>query len=163
MNPTTPNAFQKFTHRFLMFRPVSVLLAIILHQSDRIVLKLTKEQHTVTEIVGLPIIQLTTIGAKTGQPRTRPLLSLIDGTKIAVIGSNFGRRPNPGWYYNLKANPICTVNFKGGTAQYVARQTTGEERERYWQLALSFYIGYDLYQIRAAHREIPVMVLEPLE
>jgi deazaflavin-dependent oxidoreductase (nitroreductase family) len=163
MNSATPNDLQKFAHRFLLLRPVSALFAITLHHIDRLVLKLTNDQHTITEIVGFPIIQLTTIGAKTGQPRTMPLLCLVDGEQIAIIGSNFGRKPNPGWYYNLKANPTCTVNFKGRTSQFVARQARGEERERYWQMALSFYKGYDSYRIRAAHREIPVMVLEPLK
>ena len=150
-------------HRLLILRPISAFFAVTLHHMDRIVLKLSREQHTITEIVGFPIVQLTTIGAKTGRPRSMPLLSLFDGDKIALIGSNFGRTANPGWYYNLRANPICTVNFKGRSAEFVAHQSSGAEREKYWQMALSFYKGYDSYKIRAAHREIPVMVLEPVK
>lgn len=161
MNP--PNAFQKFTHRFLLLRPVSAFLAVFLHRADAVVLKLTRGRHTITEIVGLPIIQLATIGAKTGQPRTVPLVSLIDGDQIALIGSNFGRVHNPGWYYNLKANPRCTVHFSGRTGEYLARQAEGGEREKYWQMGVSYYLGYDLYKRRAGHRVIPVMILEPLK
>lgn len=164
MNPTVkPNAFQKFLHRILMLKWVSASLAIILHRLDAIVLKLSKGKHTVTEIVGLPIIQLTTIGAKSGEPRTMPLVSLFDGEKIALIGSNFGRKPNPGWYYNLKANSKCVVHFNGKTGEYIARQVEGEEREKYWAMAVSYYKGYDLYKKRASHRVIPVMVLEPVK
>lgn len=164
MNPLVkPNAFQKFIHRFLMLKWVSAFLAVVLYRLDRVLLKLTGDKYTVTEIVGLPIIQLTTIGAKTGEPRTMPLVSLVDGEKIALIGSNFGRKPNPGWYYNLKANPTCTVQYDGRTLQYIARQTDGEEREKYWQMAVSYYKGYELYKKRAAHRVIPVMVLEPVK
>ncbi len=163
MRPSTPNAFQKFIHRFLMLRPVSAFLAVILHQVDAIALKLTKGRHTITEIVGLPIIQLTTMGAKTGQLRTMPLVSLIDGEKIALIGSNFGRKHNPGWYYNLMANPKCTVHFSGRTGEFMARPAEGDEREKYWQMAISYYKGYDLYKFRASHRVIPVMILEPLK
>lgn len=164
MNPSVkPNALQKLIHRILMLKWISAFLALVLYRLDGIVLKLTNEKHTVTEIVGLPIIQLTTIGAKTGEPRTMPLVSLFDGEKIALIGSNFGRKPNPGWYYNLKANPVCTVQFNGRTSQYVARQTVGEEREKYWQMAVSYYRGYDLYKKRASHRVIPVIVLEPVK
>jgi len=164
MNPSVkPNALQKLIHRILMLKWISAFLALVLYRLDGIVLKLTNEKHTVTEIVGLPIIQLTTIGAKTGEPRTMPLVSLFDGEKIALIGSNFGRKPNPGWYYNLKANPVCTVQFNGRTSQYVARQTQGEEREKYWQMAVSYYRGYDLYKKRASHRVIPVIVLEPVK
>ena len=156
-----PNLFQKFIHRFLMLRWVSAFLAVNLHRMDAVILKLSHGRHTVTEIVGLPIIQITTIGAKSGEARTMPLVSLFDGEKIALIGSNFGRQHNPGWYYNLKANPQCTVQVNGREQKFIARQTEGEEREKYWQMAVSYYKGYDLYKVRAAHRQIPVMILEP--
>jgi deazaflavin-dependent oxidoreductase (nitroreductase family) len=158
-----PNAFQKFLHRFLMLRYVSAFLAHNLHHLDAAVLRRSNGRHTLTEVVGLPIIQITTIGAKTGKPRSMPLVSVFDGEKIALIASNFGQRPNPGWYYNLKKHPQCTIQVKGVETQYRARQTEGEEREKYWQMAVSFYKGYDLYKIRAAHREIPVMILEPVK
>jgi deazaflavin-dependent oxidoreductase (nitroreductase family) len=163
MNSSKPNAFQKFLHRILMLKWVSAFFALVLYRLDGLVLRWTREKHTVTEIVGLPIIQLTTIGAKTGQPRTLPLVSLTDGEKIALIGSNFGRKPNPGWYYNLKANPACSVHLKGKIGHYIARQAEGEEREKYWGMAVSYYRGYALYKKRAAHRVIPVMVLEPVK
>ena len=156
-----PNAFQKILHRFLMLRPISVFLAVILHRVDAVMLKLSGGKHTITGFVGLPIIQITTIGAKSGQPRTMPLVSLFDGEKIALIASNFGQKHNPGWYYNLKAHPQCAVQINGRVVKYIARQVEGDEREKYWKMAVSFYKGYDLYKIRAAHRQIPVMVLEP--
>ena len=158
-----PNLFQKMIHRILMLRWVSAFLAVNLHRMDAIVLKLSNGRHTLTKIVGLPIIQITTIGAKSGEPRTMPLVSLFDGEKIALIGSNFGRQHNPGWYYNLKANPQCTVQVNGREQKFIARQTEGEERERYWQMAVSYYKGYDLYKVRAAHRQIPVIILEPVK
>ena len=158
-----PNLFQKFIHRFLMMRWVSAFLAVNLHRMDAVMLKLSHGRHTVTEIVGLPIIQITTIGAKSGEPRTMPLVSLFDGEKIALIGSNFGRQHNPGWYYNLKANPQCTVQVNGREQKFIARQTEGEEREKYWQMAVSYYKGYDLYKVRTAHRQIPVIILEPVK
>jgi deazaflavin-dependent oxidoreductase (nitroreductase family) len=158
---TRPNAFQRFIHRFLMLKPVSVFMARVLHHLDAFVLRLTRGKYTVTQVVGLPVIQLATIGAKTGQMRTMSLVSLIDGVKIAVIGSNFGQKQNPGWYYNLKAHPECEVYFSGRTNKYIAREIEGNEREKYWQLADSYYKGYDTYKIRAAHRKIPILILEP--
>lgn len=156
-----PNTFQKLLHRFLMLRPVSALLAISLYRIDMLTSKLSNGKHTIAELVGLPMIQITTIGAKTGEARTMPLVSLFDGEKIALIGSNFGRQHNPGWYYNLKAHPRCTVQVNGQKAEYSARQAEGDEREKYWQMAVSYYKGYDIYKIRAAHRQIPVMILVP--
>lgn len=158
---TSPNSFQRFTHRFLMLRPVSAFLARVLHRLDAAMLKFSGGRHTLSEIVGLPIIQITTIGAKTGEPRAMPLVSVFDGERIALIASNFGQKHNPGWYYNLKAHPQCTVEIKGHPAKYIARQVEGEEREKYWAMAVSYYKGYELYAIRAAHRQVPVMVLEP--
>ena len=129
---------------------------------DMLVFKLTNGRRSVSEILsGVPIIQLTTRGAKSGEARTLPLVSMFDGEKIALIASNFGQRHNPGWYYNLKAHPQCAVQINGRVVKYIARQVEGDEREKYWKMAVSFYKGYDLYKIRAAHRQIPVMVLEP--
>jgi deazaflavin-dependent oxidoreductase (nitroreductase family) len=156
-----PNTFQRFVHRFLMLKPVSAFLARVLHHLDSFVLRLTRGKYTITQIVGLPIIQLTTMGAKTGQARTIPLVSLIDGEKIALIGTNFGRKHNPGWYYNLMTNPECLVHFNGRSSTYIARETEGDEREKYWQMAVSYYKGYDVYKDRAAHRKIPVVLLVP--
>jgi len=124
-------------------------------------LKLTKGRYSVSEILGWNIIQLTTVGAKTKQPRVMPLVGLFDGGKIAVIASNFGREHNPGWYYNLKAHPECDVSFKGKSAKYIAREAEGGEREKYFQMAVSQYVGYEKYRERAARRQIPVVVLEP--
>ena len=63
---TKPNVYQKLVHRFLMLKPVSAFLSRVLHHADTFMLWLTRGKHTIAEIVGLPIIQLTTKGAKTG-------------------------------------------------------------------------------------------------
>jgi len=156
-----PNMYQKLIHRFLMLRPVSIFLSHVLHHADKFLLRLTRGKHTFAELVGFPIIELTTKGAKTGQLRTVPLVSVVDGKTLALIGSNFGGRHAPGWYYNLKANPTCEVKFKGRLQNYVARETQGDEYLHYWLTAVSLYEGYEKYKERAAHRHIPVMVLEP--
>lgn len=158
-----PNALQKLIHRFVMLRPVSAFFAAKMHRIDGMVFKFTDGKHTLSEIAGWPIIQVTTIGAKTGRPYTLPLVGLSDGDSIGLIASSFGRQHNPGWYYNLKSHPECDVQFNGRSGKYVARETHGEEREKFWQIAVSYYKGYELYKARAAHRQIPVMVLEPVK
>lgn len=155
-----PNASQKLIHRFLMMKSVSTFLGNVLHRADAFLLHLTNDRYTFTGFVGLPIIQLTTIGAKTGKLRTSPLLGLMDGNKIALIASGFGHAHNPGWYFNLKAHPECVVRFNGMTKTFIARETDGDECEKYWQLALSYYAGYEKYRARV-RRKIPVMVLDP--
>lgn len=156
-----PNLIQKLTHRFFMLRPVTAFFAPRVHQIDKAILKLTRGRYSASEILGWNIIQLTTIGAKSKQPRTLPLMGMFDQDKIALVASSFGRPHNPGWYYNLKAHPECEVQINGHAKPYVARETSGEEYERYWQTAVGFYAGYDKYKQRAAHRHIPVVVLEP--
>jgi len=162
MNLKQPNSFQRLAHLFAMLRPVSAVLAVSLHHIDKVFFKITNGKHTLAELF-LPMIQITTIGAKTGEPRTIPLAGIFDGERIALIGSSFGRKNNPGWYYNLKSNPECEVRFRGHFGKYTARETEGEEREKYWQMAVSYYKGYAQYEIRAAHRKIPVMLLEPVK
>jgi deazaflavin-dependent oxidoreductase (nitroreductase family) len=156
-----PNAAQKLLHRFFMLRPVTAFFAPRAHHIDKVLLKLTGGRFAASEILGWNIIQLTTIDARTGQPRTMPLIGLYDREKIALIATSFGRKHNPGWYYNLKAHPECEVQFHGRAGKYIARETSGEEYECYWQMAVAFYAGYDKYKQRAAHRHIPVIVLEP--
>lgn len=156
-----PNYFQKLIHRILMLGPVSAFLAKALHHADMLMLRLTNDRHTFAELVGLPIIQLTTTGAKTGLPRVVPLVGIVERGAIALVASSFGRVQNPGWYYNLKAHPECVVKFNGRSGAYVARETRGDEYEHYWKIALTYYAGYEKYKQRARYRHIPVMVLEP--
>jgi len=156
-----PNAIQKLLHRVLMLRPVTAFFAPRVHHVDKAILQLTRGKFTASEILGWNIIQLTTIGAKTNQPRTMPLIGLFDRQKIALVASSFGREHNPAWYYNLKAHPQCEVQHHTRSGKYMAHEAVGQEYEHYWQMAVSFYEGYDKYKQRAAHRHIPVMVLEP--
>lgn len=156
-----PNVLQKLIHSFLMWRAVTAFFAPRVHRLDKTILKLTRGKFTLSEILGWNIIQLTTLGAKTGQPRTMPLIGLFDGEKIALIASSFGRKHNPAWYYNLKAHPECQVQSSQRTGAYIARETEGDEYKKYWQLGVSYYEGYEKYKERASHRHIPVMLLEP--
>ncbi len=156
-----PNAVQRLLHRFFMQRLATAFFASRVHLIDQAILRLTRRKFTATEILGWNIIQLSSIGAKTNQPRTLPLMGIFDQERIALIASSFGREHNPGWYYNLKAHPACEVESNGHTGTYLAREATGEEYDRYWQMAVSSYAGYEKYQKRASHRHIPVIVLEP--
>jgi deazaflavin-dependent oxidoreductase (nitroreductase family) len=156
-----PNVLQKLIHRFLMLRPVTAFFAPWIHRVDKAALKLTRGKYTLSEMIGWDIIELTTLGAKTGQPRSMPLVGLFDGEKIALIASSFGRKQNPAWYYNLKTHPECKVQSSKRAGTYIAREAEGDEYKKYWQMAVSYYAGYQKYKERAAHRHIPVMVLEP--
>lgn len=158
-----PNLIQRTLHRFFMLMPVTGFFAPRTHIIDGFVLKLTRGRYTLSEALGWNIAQVVTTGAKTGEKHTIILLAVINGEKIALIASNFGRKSNPGWYYNLKAHPECEVRLSGRTGMYLARETEGEERETYWRQAVSLYAGYQKYKELAPHRRIPVMLLEPMK
>jgi len=157
-----PNVLQRIVLRIYMQPALANFWPAVQHHLDALAFKLTKGKYSLTEILGgISIIQLTTTGAKTGQIRTMPLVCLFDGEKIVLIASNFGQARNPSWYYNLKANPKCQAQWRGAAHKYITRETIGEEREKYWNMAVAVYKGYELYRIRAANRQIPVMILEP--
>lgn len=138
-------------------RPGGWFLVRIAPHIDRLLLRLSRGRFGITTVY--PSLILTTIGAKSGQPRTTPLVFLPDGDRIVLIASNGGNPRNPGWYYNLRANPRAEVLLKGRTATYTAREVHGAERAELWQRAVALYPGYAVYQQRAGGREIPVMAL----
>jgi deazaflavin-dependent oxidoreductase (nitroreductase family) len=157
-----PNMFQRGLLHFAMQKPVTAMLISIQYKVDGFFWKISGGRlFFSSKLVGIPAFRITSTGAKSKQPRTLTLFGFYEDEKIALIASNYGQASNPSWYYNLKANPKCQVEWKGTSREYVAHESQGEERERYWNMAVSYYKGYELYRIRAAHRRIPVMVLEP--
>ena len=155
--------WQRLFQQFLALRPVTWLMARVLHHADALLLRLSRGKLTFSQFSGLPIIELTATGAKSGKQRTLPLAGYPDDEKIILIASNFGQKHSPAWYYNLKANPECTVKKDRRAEVYIAREADGQEYEGYYDMAISYYVGYAVYKQRAKNRKIPVMVLEPKE
>jgi deazaflavin-dependent oxidoreductase (nitroreductase family) len=155
------NFFIRAIQQFFALRPIAALMARVLHHADALILRLSGGKLTFAQFSGLPIIELTTTGAKSGKQRSLPLTGLPDGKKIILIASNFGQTHHPAWYHNLKANPECTVKKDGHTRVYIAREADELEYEYYYDMAISYYTGYAAYKQRVKNRKIPVMVLEP--
>jgi deazaflavin-dependent oxidoreductase (nitroreductase family) len=107
-----------------------------------------------------PVLLLTSIGRRSGQPRTAPVLYLADGERVVVVGSNAGNERAPAWSYNLKANPDAEVQIGGEVKSVRARVAEGEERAELWRKMNEQYAGFDDYEERAS-RDIAVFVLEP--
>ena len=109
-----------------------------------------------------PILLLTTIGARTGQPRLTPLNFSHDGDRLVVIGSKGGSATHPAWYRNLCATPVVTVEV--GAERYRARATTAQEpeRTRLFDAQVAQMAFFDTYRRMVTDREIPVVVLERL-
>jgi deazaflavin-dependent oxidoreductase (nitroreductase family) len=156
------NPVQKALRRFAASGPGSWMFARVMHRIDRPVHRLTRGRYTFASLVsGIPVVMLTTTGARSGQPRTVPLLGIpTDGT-VAVIASNFGQHRDPGWYHNLRQDPDAEVGIDGARRRVRAVEADGERRSRIWAEGLRVYPGFDQYERRAAHRHIVVFVLEP--
>jgi deazaflavin-dependent oxidoreductase (nitroreductase family) len=156
--------FHTFMQKIGASRPGAWFFARTLHHFDRIVLKLTGGRTTMAGVLaGLPIVDLTVIGAKSGLPRSLPLLCIRDKSNpdsFALIASNYGQRHNPAWYYNLKANPRARCSINGQVEEYIAHEASGKEYEQFWQAAEDTYRGYALYKQRAVNRRIPIMVMK---
>ena len=159
---TKLNWLQKINTRIAMSAVGARLLAYTMHHLDRLVLRLSNGRSTAaTFLTGLQILSLTTTGAKSGQPRTVPLVAIPhSNNQLIIIASNWGQATHPAWYYNILAHPAVTVTRDGRSQSYTARETAGAERDACWQAALQTYPGYAAYKQRTA-RQIPVIVLTP--
>jgi deazaflavin-dependent oxidoreductase (nitroreductase family) len=153
---------QRSLRRFAASGPGSWCFARVLHRVDRPVHRLTGGRRTFTSaLAGLPVIMLTTTGARSGRPRTLPLVGLPDGDSMAVIASNFGQTHHPAWSHNLRAHPDATMTVFGRDIAVRASVADGEDRARIWAEGLRVYPGFALYERRAWNRRIVVWRLEP--
>jgi len=110
---------------------------------------------------GAPMLVLTTTGAKSGQPRTNPLVYLADGDRLVIFASKAGAPTNADWYHNLRAHPQVTVERGDDTFEAEARMAQGDERDRLYAKQASIMPGFAEYQEKT-DRVIPVVVLTPL-
>jgi deazaflavin-dependent oxidoreductase (nitroreductase family) len=157
------NPAQRLVRRFASSGPGSWIFVRVAHRIDRPVYRWSKGRRTFASMIsGLPIAMVTTTGAKSGKQRTVPVLGLPTEDGIAVIASNFGQRNQPGWYYNLRANPEGEVAVDGTKTRFRAVEAEGELRERIWKAGLEIYPGWTQYEKRASHRDIAVFVLRPV-
>ncbi|MEP6893019.1 MAG: nitroreductase family deazaflavin-dependent oxidoreductase [Gaiellaceae bacterium] len=105
-----------------------------------------------------PILLLTTIGRRSGEPRTAPLLYLRDGERLAIVASFGGHPKHPVWYLNLAANPEVKVQVGRETFGAIASTAGAEDRERLWPQFVEMYPGYAGYKKKTS-REIPIVLL----
>jgi deazaflavin-dependent oxidoreductase (nitroreductase family) len=113
-----------------------------------------------TTLRDLPVVVLTTVGAKSGKLRKSPLMRVEHDGAYALVASMGGAPKNPTWYANVVANP--QVELQDGPAKWdgTAREVTGEEKAVWWERAVAAYPDYADYQAKT-DRQIPVFVVEP--
>jgi deazaflavin-dependent oxidoreductase (nitroreductase family) len=110
---------------------------------------------------GLPIIVLTTLGAKSGKLRKTALMRVEHDGVYAVVASRGGAPQHPQWYFNLVANPLVELQDGPDKRDYRAREVQGDEKALWWERAVAAYPPYAEYQ-KKTDRQIPVFVLEQI-
>lgn len=109
---------------------------------------------------GMPVIVLTTVGAKSGKLRKIPLMRVEHDGAYAAVASLGGAPKNPVWYYNVLADPRVELQDGPVKQDLVAREIHGQEKAIWWERCVAAYPDYADYQIKT-DREIPVFLLEP--
>ena len=110
---------------------------------------------------GKDLLLLTTIGAKSGQPRTSPVNYSKNGDQLVIVASKAGAPSNPDWYWNLKANPEATVEVGTETFKAKATEVEGAERDRLFAAHVAQYPGFAEYAEKTQGvRTIPIFVLD---
>jgi deazaflavin-dependent oxidoreductase (nitroreductase family) len=141
--------------------------------SDSVLKALNAVHHALVKVSGgrlgwtaskMMVVDLTTTGRKTGQPRSVMLTSPVqEDERLVVVASRAGSDHHPAWYLNLRDNPEVQVSMKGqSNVQMLARTASPEERARLWPEVTAVYQDYAEYQTQT-EREIPLVILEPRE
>jgi deazaflavin-dependent oxidoreductase (nitroreductase family) len=112
-------------------------------------------------VSGMPVLELTTTGRKTGRPHSVMLTSPIQEERaLVVVASRGGDDTPPAWFLNLQDNPEVEVTLQGRPAQRMqARVATSQERDRLWPRIVAGHQNYADYQTRTT-RVIPLVLLE---
>ena len=113
------------------------------------------------DMKGMPIILLTTVGAKSGKLRKTPLMRVEHNGEYACVASLGGAPKNPVWYYNIAKNSRVELQDGSVTQDYDAREVFDDEKAVWWERAVAAYPDYADYQTKT-DRQIPVFVLTPV-
>jgi deazaflavin-dependent oxidoreductase (nitroreductase family) len=110
---------------------------------------------------GMPVVELHTVGRKSGQPRSTMLTApVVDGDTVVLVASKGGDDRDPDWYRNLMAHPDAELTMAGRRRPVRARRASPEEKAGLWPRVVAAYPGYASYQ-RRTERDIPLVICEP--
>ncbi len=133
--------------RAIARRPSVMRAAPAVAVLERVVRRLSRGRHGVLDLAGLPSMELTVLGRKTGLPRTVSLLYVPDGPgSYLLVGSNWGRPEHPAWSANLNAADHAEIHSGGERFKVRVRRLTGPDRDRAWHRATTYWPGYTMEQ-----------------
>jgi len=160
-DPRPANPLQRAIQAFGASRPGAWLFDRILPPLDTAVQRLTRRRHTLPSLLaGLPVVDLTTTGRRSGLPRATHLIAVPYGEALAVLGTNFGQASTPRWVLNLEADPRGRLSYRDRTVDVVARPLAADETEELLRHAERLYAGYRAYQTRITGRRLRIFALE---
>ena len=113
-----------------------------------------------TTLRGVPVVVVTSVGAKSGKLRKNPVMRVEHDGSYAIVASVGGAPKHPSWYHNLVAHPTIELQDGPDRREYTVRLAQGEERARWWERAVEVWPDYATYQTKT-EREIPVFIAEP--
>jgi deazaflavin-dependent oxidoreductase (nitroreductase family) len=141
-------------------KPALAVLRKVAMPFEPMVMKATSGRLTLSPT--LPVVVLTSVGARSGERREVPLAYFTDGDDVVLIASNYGGSRHPGWYHNLCAHPECDLYIGPHGGRFTAREVHGEDRDRLYGLAKDRLAGvFASHEKRSGDRTIPVMRLTP--
>jgi deazaflavin-dependent oxidoreductase (nitroreductase family) len=160
---SSPNLPQRMIQHVAAARPVAAVFRHTFHHLDRWCLGLLRGRTLSGLLAGVPNVLLTTTGARSGRPRTVPLVGLSrTGGETAIVGTRWGSQHHPGWFYNLSNDPRAVLQRGDEQAEVVARRVVDEgEYDEIMRQADAVYLGFAKYRRRISRRAVPIFVLRP--
>jgi len=156
-----PAAWKRGMQRLVATKPGAAVHRMIAARLDAPIMKATGGRVSLAMGV-LPVVVLTSTGARSGQRRETPVSYFTDGDDVILMASNYGGARHPSWYHNLLAHPECELHIGQRGGSFVARAAEGAERDRLYALAVDLYWGYAKYaQQTDGIRTIGVLRLTP--
>lgn len=157
----SPNLAQRGIQAGASTKPGAWMFSKLLPPLDTFVERVTNGRHSAPGLLaGLPVVDLTTTGRKSGLARTAHLIAVPHADSLALLGTNFGQPSTPTWVLNLEADPHGRLTYRGRTADVVARSAEGPEFDEILARAETLYAGYRKYQTRITGRRLRIFVLE---
>jgi deazaflavin-dependent oxidoreductase (nitroreductase family) len=155
------NAFQRVVQGLGSSRAGAWVFSRTVRHLDSAVARVSGGRQSAPQLLaGLPVLDLTTTGRRSGRPRTSHLISIPVGDDLALLGTNFGQPATPAWVLNLEADPHASVTYRGRTLPVVARPATDAERAAVLERSRGIYGGYEKYQQRISNRRVRIFVVE---
>lgn len=156
-----PNLFHRGVRAFASTRAGAWTFSKLLRHADDVLGRVSKGRTSAPELLaGLPVLDITTTGRRSGAPRRTHLIAVPHTDTLALLGTNFGQPSTPAWVLNLEGDPRLSVTHHGVTLDATARPATPEESEAVLAASARVYGGYLKYRDRITRRRLRIFVLE---